>query len=318
MAAKSKQRRPAAKREHPLVVKVTGPQIHTGRMPIPELLILCQHVQSAVERQAEALEGRRTLRPGPTIQKVVAECTLELVSLGKGSAVLGFEPANDQRDLPHVRTRALEAIGGVVDSIDALGKGRDREIDPGVLDSLKGLGDVLKGRRVKTLQLSAAVAGQRKRLRATFNANVYKKVEKRLRPPTTRPVSVDGVLEMADFKPGDHKCRLHPNLGPMVLCTFGANLADQVYAVLRQPVHVEGKGTFNPHTGRLESVVLKCVEPLNPLVVNSGSFFTGWTLDQLAQMQAVDPLRDPKVLSGGWPDDEDVDDVLDDIYGRRH
>ena len=105
-----------------------------------------------------------------TMQKVVAECTLELVSLGKGSAVLAFEPANAQRHLPHVRTRALEAIGGVVESIDALAKGKAREIDPGVLDSLKGLGGILS-KRVRTIEWSAAVPGQRRRLRATTSAS---------------------------------------------------------------------------------------------------------------------------------------------------
>lgn len=299
-------------------VKVIGPQIHTGRMPIPELVILCNSLQSAVERQAEAMEGRDSLRPGPTTRKVLAECTLELVSLGKGSAVLAFEPSNDQRDLPNVRTRALAAINGVVESIDALARGKDREIDPGVLDSLKGLGEVLDRKKVKQVQLVAVVPGQRRKLRTAFNASVYRRVERRLRPPTTRPVSLDGVLEMADFKPGDHKCRLHPAVGPTVTCSFGPDLADQVYAVLRQPVHIEGTGDHNAHTGKLESVVIKKVDPLNPLSANAGSFFGGWSLDQLVQAQAVDRLRDPKVLAGGLPADEDVDDLLHEIYHRRH
>jgi hypothetical protein len=315
MATKGKQqrRRPA---KHLLELRVTGPDIHAGGIPIPELLVLCQHVQSAVERQAEALEGRRTLRPGPTIQKVVAECTLELVSLGRGSAVLGFDPASHDRHLPAIRTRALAAINGVVESIDAIAKGKDTNIDPGVLDSLNGLGGLF-AKRVKAVEWSAAALPGKRRLHATFNPAVYKKVERRLRPPTTRPVSVDGVLEMADFKPGDYKCRLHPTLGPPVTCTFGPELADQVYSILRQVAHVEGRGTVNAHTDKLESVDLKTVQPLNPLDVNAGSFFTGWTFDQLVQMQSIDPLRDPKALSGGWPEDEEVDEVLNEIYQRR-
>ena len=316
MAAKTKQQRRRAK--HLLELRVTGPDIHAGAIPVPELMILLQHVQSAVERQAEALEGRRTLRPGPTIQKVIAECTLELVSLGKGSAVLGFEPASHDRHLPAIRTRALEAINGVVESIDSVAKGKDTQVDPGVLDSLKGLGGVFT-KRVKAVEWSAApVPGRRRtRTRVTFNPTVYKKVEKLLRPPTTCPVSIDGVLEMADFRPGDYKCRLHPTLGSPVVCTFGPDLAEKVYSVLRKVAHIEGTGTVNPHTGKVESVELRTIEALSPLDVNAGGFFAGWTLDQLVQMQSVEPLRDPKVLSGGWPEDEDVDEVLNEIYQRR-
>jgi hypothetical protein len=52
-------------------------------------------------------------------------------------------------------------------------------------------------------------------------------------------------------------------------------------------------------------------------MVNAGSFFTGWTFDQLVRMQAIEPLKDAKALAGGWPDDEDLDKVLDEIYEQR-
>jgi hypothetical protein len=52
-------------------------------------------------------------------------------------------------------------------------------------------------------------------------------------------------------------------------------------------------------------------------MVNAGSSFTGWTFDQLVRMQAIEPLKDAKALAGGWPDDEDLDKVLDEIYEQR-
>lgn len=48
------------------------------------------------------------------------------------------------------------------------------------------------------------------------------------------------------------------------------------------------------------------------------NFFTGSTLDQLVRMQAVEPLKDSKALAAGWPEDEDIDDVLQEIYEDRH
>jgi hypothetical protein len=53
-------------------------------------------------------------------------------------------------------------------------------------------------------------------------------------------------------------------------------------------------------------------------VTNAGSFFKGWTFDQLVRMQAIEPLKHVKTLAGGWPDDEDLDEVLDEIYEQRH
>lgn len=69
---------------------------------------------------------------------------------------------------------------------------------------------------------------------------------------------------------------------------------------------------------KIESIEIKTVKPLDPLIVNAGSFFTGWTFDQLVRMQAIEPLKDAKALAGGWPDDEDLDEVLDEIYEQRH
>lgn len=62
---------------------------------------------------------------------------------------------------------------------------------------------------------------------------------------------------------------------------------------------------------------LLLLRPLDTTGSDAGSFFRGWSLDQLARLQGVDPVRDPAVLAGGWPDDDDVDEALADIYGQR-
>jgi hypothetical protein len=69
--------------------------------------------------------------------------------------------------------------------------------------------------------------------------------------------------------------------------------------------------------GRIPIPNLRVTSPLDPLATDAGSFFRGWSLDQLARLQGVDPVRDPASLAGGWPDDDDVDEMLADIYGQR-
>ena len=310
------QGRRTVKPQPALTLKVSGPDIHAGRIPVPDLLVICQQAQSAVNRQAEALEGRQTLRPGPKLGKVRLECTLELVSLGKGSAVLSFDQTRSQPSFPQMRSLGEEAIAGVGEALRALAKGERKDIDPGVLDSLRSMGELF-GNGVKSIRWIVPARPGRRRISATFNASIQKRVVQKLRPPTIRPIGLDGVLEMADFKPSDHRCRIHPSLGPSINCTFPPQLADELYSILRQAAHIEGDATINAQTGKTESIEITAVKPLDPLTVNAGSFFTGWTFDQLVHMQSVDPLRDPKSLAGGWPDDEDVDDVLAEIYQRR-
>jgi hypothetical protein len=311
--AATKQRRPSAPL---LTLKVIGPEVRPGRISIPELLAICQHAQAAVTRQAEALEGRQTRHRGPAIGKVKDACTLELVSLGKGSATLGLEPARAQAHLPHVSGLAEDAILGVTQAIADLSEGSAAPVDPGVLDSLRSLGQVFDD-GVTSVQWIARPGHGRKRLVATFDARVCTRLGQRLKGPSTRPIAIDGVLEMADFRPSDYRCRIHPTVGGAIGCTFGARLADEVYRLLRQPVHVEGIANENTQTHKTESIDITLVTPLHPLAADAGSFVRGWSLDELARIQGVEPMRDLAVLAGGWPDDEDVDEALADIYARR-
>jgi hypothetical protein len=209
-----------------------------------------------------------------------------------------------------------EAIAWVGQGLQALGKGDGADVDPGVLDSLKSMGELFCN-GVRSIKWTVPGQAGKKRIEATFNSRVHKRVTEKLKPPKTVPMTVDGVLEMADFKPSDQRCRIHANLGPAINCTFESRLGDEVYAVLRQAVRIEGNATVNAQTGKTESIEITRLKPLDPLTVNAGSFFRGWTFEQLAHMQDVEPLRDPKALAGGWPDDEDVDDVLTEIYQHR-
>jgi hypothetical protein len=47
------------------------------------------------------------------------------------------------------------------------------------------------------------------------------------------------------------------------------------------------------------------------------SFFEGKSIKELAQSQGVGPAKDISVFAGGIPDDEDVDEMLEEIYRLR-
>lgn len=46
-------------------------------------------------------------------------------------------------------------------------------------------------------------------------------------------------------------------------------------------------------------------------------FFTNRSIEDLAKVQSVGPIKDIRVLSGGIPEDEDIDAFLQEIYGTR-
>ena len=128
---------------------------------------------------------------------------------------------------------------------------------------------------------------------------------------------VDGVLDMANFKHDDHKCRIEPAIGAPVICTFTPELADTVHKLLRQTVRAIGRAKIIPHTNRVEHLELKALDPLPSIASGKGNFFQDATLAQLADIQKVKPLGDPRALEGAIPDDIDVDAFLDVIYSAR-
>lgn len=46
-------------------------------------------------------------------------------------------------------------------------------------------------------------------------------------------------------------------------------------------------------------------------------FFLSLTLEQLAKAQGVKPLHDPGILAGVWPEDDDIDEFIEDLYRSR-
>jgi hypothetical protein len=46
-------------------------------------------------------------------------------------------------------------------------------------------------------------------------------------------------------------------------------------------------------------------------------FFANRSIEDLAKVQGIGPIKDIRVLSGGIPEDEDIDAFLQEIYGTR-
>src|ERR1700688_910656 len=119
-----------AKRTQPLLkLRIEGPGIRSGAISVPNLVRICQAAQDAVNRQAEAMRGGQSLRPGPKSSVVYQECTLELTGIKRGSTVLPFTLAKPQQQLPmpELTTFGREVVREVATAVQKIGSRRGGE-----------------------------------------------------------------------------------------------------------------------------------------------------------------------------------------------
>jgi hypothetical protein len=128
---------------------------------------------------------------------------------------------------------------------------------------------------------------------------------------------IDGVLDMADFKPDDLRCRIDPAIGASVGCTFDERDATRIQSLIRLPVRATGEATIAPYTDRIESFHIHKIERLPSLSLGEGNFFAESSLSELAATQKVKPLKDMADFASGFPPDEDIDEFLEEIYSAR-
>lgn len=231
-----------------------------------------------------------------------------------------FRFANPQQPLPmpDTTTFGIDVVTQVVGTVKKLGSARNgNEFDPGVLDSLKSLGEVLEKNRISKIELLVPSRSRKRTVRAVFDKRVRDRVIQEIKTPSQRTETLEGVLEMADFKEQEHKCRIHPPIGQPILCNFDEAKEDEIYESLRKPVRVTGTAKINPNSGKIEELHIEKIGIVEQLLIGARDFFTGRSIEQLAEVQGVKPLTKPSVLAGGWPADQDIDAFLEEIYSTR-
>jgi len=306
-----------------LRMKVRGAHIKPGRIPIPELLIICDQAQKAVNRQAEVLRGKKGLRPGPTATVVKEECTLELFKIGRGSAQISFAapdpPAHPQGvldiDIEHLGEAAVREV---VRSLRGAQRGKGTTMDPGVRRSFQEMGEILAN---GVSSIDFFVPGQRGKrgqasVSAKFDHHVWERINEK-KNTTTTDVTLDGRLEAADFLLEDLKCVLHVADGQRITCSFAQENEDAIYKALRHITRITGAATINSKTRRIEHIALATVAVLDPFLAPTDDFFSNRSIQQLTESQGTDPAFDLRTLEHGWPADDDVDAFLAAIEQHR-
>jgi hypothetical protein len=273
-----------------LQIKVDGPGIRKGRVPVPELVRICKEAQDAINRQAEALKKRKTYHPGPVGHSIQEECTLELVGIhGNSPTTLDFDLRKPQRALAFSEEFGEKAIREI---IAGLRKKKGDGVDPGVLLRMYTMSGVITPKLISRIEwIAPSRNGHDGKASAAITKAVRSRLAKQLSTPRKAVVEVAGVLDMADFKPEDFRCRIDPPIGISVECTFDPSKADQVQKLLRKNVRVKGEGTIHPYTDKIEILhINEITASLEGL--EDQSFFTNPSLDEL-------PI--PRFLLAGCP-----------------
>jgi hypothetical protein len=274
--------------KYALKVKVEGPGVHRKSIAVPNLLKICDALQSAVHRQAEAMERplASTLRRGPITASAQQECTLELTGITGGSTGLTFRLSKPQQPLPDAMTFGADVLARVTRAIKDLEKDKPTaaDIDVGVLDSFVKLAEVVDGKVVSRVSLMVPRHdGKSPAIKASLDVRVKGRIAKRIKVSTERELTIEGKLEMADFKEAGKVCRIHPPIGQPLLCAFDPERADEIQNALRRAVRLTGVARLNPHTGKPEELKIKKIEIMDELLLGARDFFLSRTLEQLAE-----------------------------------
>jgi hypothetical protein len=300
-----------------LKLKLRGPGVRKGRISVPDLIRICGEAQNVINKQAEVMKGKKTIHPGPTSGEIQDECTLELIGIKDGSTVLEFDLAKPQLNFPFKGHFGAEVLAGVGTSIQSLSKRKPDPIDPGLLFGLYEFSGLVENKGILGIRWITPQSNGSKSTSVPITRKVREKAAARLSKPQKVTVDVDGILDMADFKQEEYKCRIDPPIGVSINCTFDEERVDDIYKLLRKPVRARGVATLKPHTNRIEWIHIDEISPLPSLDLGGENFFANPSILELAGLQKVTMLKDFSSLSGGIPEDEDIDELVEGIYAAR-
>ena len=167
-----------------LQLKLSGPGVPQGRIAVPDLIKICQEAQNVVNKQAEALQGKKTMHPGPTSATIQKECTLELIGIKKGSTTLVFDLAKPQIPFEFKDEFGAAVVAEVASTIRSLGSRKATAIDPGLLLSVYGLSGIVETGRISGMRW---ITEQRNGHKRTSSVPITKTVRERAAVRLSQP-----------------------------------------------------------------------------------------------------------------------------------
>ncbi|HST48062.1 hypothetical protein [Jatrophihabitans sp.] len=283
-----------------------GSEAALGTVRASDIARLITGLESAVAAAAYAALGKpRKGSTGRHRAAIEAASRLRFQNIESGSvvAVLRLPRLAETTD-DTLNVEVDDLAGAAFDRIVAAFAQADDQVDPGIARTLADLAQELGiGERHEELVLTSP--------RTTSAGHLDASAKERMRrladaPLGHQPDVVVGTLREADFD--RRTARLHAATGETVTVKFPAELDDEIQEALRAQAAFEGIITFDPNTATIKRVDLRRINTSEPLPFDASAFWTTSPLEDLAQIQGVQPATFDAPF-GEWNEQEIADIV---------
>jgi len=303
-----------------LTIRFEGPEVRPGRMRLDDFIQATREFSACAKRVAMVLQQSPSTAKGRRPEELVEAVSLDIIGFTPGSpaAIAQFERSENQLgleglDFGEQTYRALiEGMEIATGSGDSLPPG----FDLGVLMKLRDIGKLFS-RGVNRMEFT--LNHHTLPVKVSFDSEKCDRIRQRIEQPETQRQSIEGRLLMADFKETGRLLRVHPPVGPAIICKFPENLTAEVEECIRQFVRVSGKMQYHP-TGEPQYMDITDIEPVEETAGGgtfketewSYSFWENPTAEEYARRQGVQPVTEVASLYGmGEPEDwEGFDEAL--------
>jgi hypothetical protein len=304
-----------------LLFKFSGDSIHDGNILYDDLSTFISNISLAIERIIKSIQTGESVRRGRPFKSTQLLSALEIVSMRKGSFSLGLDLRRNGQHFP-MWDLGEQAVDILLQGFSSIEKDSPlpRECDQNVLIALREAGRIIDRGIDNVYIRSKSSFGIKK---THYTQPVRERIITHIRRFEQSYTIVEGRLLSIDAKEDKLRCRIEPSIGEPILCKFDESLTEQVIKSIRQFVQARGEAYYEPTTNKISLLNIKDLESIEEssaigsTTTPLSSFWKSKTFEELANEQNIYPLDDISKLTGGWPDDEDVNLFLESIRSSR-
>jgi hypothetical protein len=304
-----------------LQLRFTGQSIRDGRILYDDLADFISGLTVAIERIMNTLQTGAFTKQGRPTKVMQLLSALEIVSVTHRSFGLGLDLRRNGHQFP-TWDMGEQAIDILMQGFQSMNENTPlpKEYDRSVLIALRDAGRVFE-RGIDKVEIKTNSSFGIRKVRYTYPVRdqIITQIIKNEHTLTV----VQGRLLMFDIAEDKLQCRIHPSIGNPILCKFDEDLTEPILKYARQFVELKGDATFDPTTGKIMSLYIKDLEPiesitsLQPQFNILSAFWTKKNFEELAMEQGIYPVDDWNKISGGFPEEEDFDSFLSAIRSAR-
>lgn len=308
-------------------IKIEGPRVGEARLSANDLATIIFRSQQALQRIGQVLYGDSSVGKGRKKKEIEELCELFLVGWKPGSAVAEVELAEPQAQMSLFGNIGEESIKAFLNGMERI---RAQEpdttqpmpsgFDAGVLQTCDSLGRVLEHGidrvRFEPIRVTGVIG-------VAFDCRLREKVRILLgKPIDQRQVEKVGRLEVLDGHRGLQGRLWEPD-GTKWLCIFKPEHLEILPEAWLRTVRLVGEAVIESNKERTLHVasIFPLEEDIRETSVAEEAeklpFWTSLSLEELAEVQGVEPAADLDSIAVLWPEEHDPDQMLDYILDER-